>query len=251
MKRFCWFGTCAIALLLLQTACATYFQHQRQNVLRPQNEPQFTLMDFSRPIRMNPMEAGWYQYKFNREQRLQQEITFIQQDGRAMAQIESEASIARLFREVDIDIGKYPLIAWSWKIQTTFDGNQQPETTQGGDDHPARIILIMESATGDQRELELVWGNRLPIAELFMIDTAAHYVVRSGVQVGQWFDEQIDIWQIYQRVWPDDGLARITDIGIAGDSDQSQQKTLAFIANLRMIRQPIRSNRSISRYRSP
>ena len=220
----------------ISASCATYFQDQRQNVLIPEKEPQVTIMDFSRPIATNPMEPGWYQYKFNRKQRSLHQIRFTKKAGKNVAELKSDNSIARLYREVDIPLEDYQTLSWDWMIETPIALKKVSEKLRDGDDHPARIHLSLITENGEHRELELIWGNELTKPEFFSVEGLPHYVVRGGSQTNQWFSEAVNVWELYKQLWPDDGTARITDIGISADSDQTKQKTLSFIANLKVIR---------------
>jgi hypothetical protein len=39
--------------------------------------------------------------------------------------------------------------------------NASYERTREGDDHPARLFLVFRTPTGEERRMEIIWGNEL------------------------------------------------------------------------------------------
>jgi hypothetical protein len=118
-------------------------------------------------------------------------------------------------------------------IDSTLD-----ERTRAGDDHPARLFISFRNAAGQKRSMEVVWGNRLLGAgDYKVIGDFPHYVANGGnANVGRWHAEQIDLLGIHRKLWPDDGPARVTDIGLFCDSDDTGGASIAWFADVRMKR---------------
>ena len=84
-----------------------------------------------------------------------------------------------LFRQVDIDLAAYPMLAWRWYIElpikSPFD-----ERTREGDDHPARLLLQFITDRGEKRAMEVIWGNRLKPGDYKYIGGFPHFVADAG-----------------------------------------------------------------------
>jgi hypothetical protein len=51
-----------------------------------------------------------------------------------------KAALTFLERTVDIDIKKYPVVSWKWKVENILRGID--ERTMEGDNHPVRIFFV-------------------------------------------------------------------------------------------------------------
>ena len=62
-------------------------------------------------------------------------------DGdRRVLRAESRKAASGLYKEVDLDPRKYPVLRWSWKIEGTIPkGNGR---TKEGDDYAARVYVV-------------------------------------------------------------------------------------------------------------
>jgi len=106
-----------------------------------------------------------------------------------------------LFREVDIDLAAYPMLAWRWFIELPIH-SPLDECTREGDDHPARLLLRFITDRGEKRAMEVIWGNRLKPGDYKYIGGFPHFVADAGDdRVGRWLDERIDLARFYAKIW--------------------------------------------------
>lgn len=206
----------------------------RVGVLTPRGEGEFTLMDFSRPFPLDPPPAGWWHRKF--WTRAPMLMSFAVKDGVGALRMETKASASMLFRFVDVAIADWPVLRWRWFIErpivTPLD-----ERTREGDDHPARLFLTLATGKGERRAFEIIWGNRLRRGETKYIGTFPHYVADGGdANVGTWRDEEVDLAAVTKMFWPDGETARLTEIGLFCDSDDTGTSSIAWAADLRVAR---------------
>ncbi len=216
-------------------SCATYYHETRVNVLSPTHKAdELIIMNFSKDKGLNSMQPGWYNIFPNGQSSRRKTIPFVEVDGKSCAELKTRASVTNLFREVDIPVDQFPILSWEWSvvqhIASTLD-----ERTIEGDDHPIRIIITLETTSNAQKELEFVWGNEITAPQLIMVDASPRFVVRGGTSRG-WFTERINLLELYEKYWPQEEPIRITDIGIASDTDQTHSESLSYIANLRVSR---------------
>ena len=192
-------------------------------------------MDFAQPIPLDPLPRGWAHRTFWTRPPMQ--ISFGRKDGVAAIRLATKASASMLMRAVDIDLQAHPLLAWRWYIEQPIE-SAIDERTHAGDDHPARFFLTFQTATGEKRNMEIVWGNKLLHAgDYKFINGFPHYVANGGNgNTGRWQAEQIDLLAIYKKLWPDAAPARLTDIGLFCDSDETGGASVAWFADVQMKR---------------
>src|SRR3989442_724563 len=142
-----------VALAFL-TACDR--ARERTNVLTGRGEPELTVMDFSAPFSLDPPPAGWYHRTFWTRGPMQ--MAFAVKDGVPALRFETRSTASMLFRHVDLDLADYQFLIWRWYIEKPIE-SPLDEHTREGDDHPARLFLVFQTATSEERRMEIIWGN--------------------------------------------------------------------------------------------
>ena len=207
---------------------------ERTNVLEAHGEPTIVAMDFARPMALDPVPAGWYHRTF--WTRSPMTMSFAVKDGVPALRLETHASASMLFRHVDIGLAQYPTLTWRWFIERPID-SPLDERTREGDDHPARLFLAFRTTSGAARNMEIVWGNRLHRGDYKVIGGFPHYVADGGDEnVGRWQRETIDLAAIYRTIWPDAAPARLQEIALFCDSDETKSSTVAYFADVALAR---------------
>lgn len=225
-------GPVLLAVAALLAGCGE--GRDRANVLTSKGEPEVTVMDFSAPFPLDPPPPGWYHRKF--WTRSPMRMQFAAKDGVAALRFETRSSASMLFRHVDLDIGEYRFLVWRWFIERPIE-SERDEKTRAGDDHPARLFLVFRTAAGDERRMEIIWGNRLVAGDYKYIDGFPHYVADGGSEnVGRWRTATVDLLQVYRHIWPDGAAARLVNIGVFCDSDETAGHTVAYFADVKMRR---------------
>lgn len=212
----------------------------RSHVLVPDGAAEFVLMDFSRPFPLTPPPPGWLHRTF--WTRPAATFAFAEKDGVAALKVETRASASMLFRHVNVDLARYPVLAWRWFIEQPIE-SPLDERTREGDDHPARFFVHFLSPTGEARNMEIIWGNTvLKAGDYKFLGTFPHYVANGGQEnVGRWHDERIDLAAIYRRLWPQDGngsdaAPHLVDIAIFCDSDETGARSIAYFTDVKVVR---------------
>lgn len=190
-----------------------------------------TLMNFDRPFPLDPLPAGWRQRTF--WTRPAMKFGFAVKDGVHALRCTTDRSASMLFRAVDFDIGIRPILTWRWYIERGIT-SAADERTHKGDDHPARLFLVFRTAAGDERRMEIVWGNRIAApGTIYRIKDFPHYVADGGnAHMRQWRDEAVDLGAASRLIWPDDRVTRLTDIALFCDSDDTGGRTVAYFGSI-------------------
>lgn len=231
-----WCAAFAVALLTFAlTACSSGVD--RSAAARAAGDaPSVVVMDFSRPIDLAHLPPGWVHRTFWTRPPMQ--MSMGKKDGVPAIRLATDASASMLMRAVDIDLQRYPHLAWRWLIEKPID-SAVDERTHEGDDHPARLFISFRNAEGDKRSMEVIWGNRLLGAgDYKFIGKFPHYVANGGnANVGKWAAEDIDLRAIYRKLWmDDDGPVTVTDIGLFCDSDETGGSSIAWFSGVSMHR---------------
>ena len=217
---------------LLLTSCSGGDFGERTDVIAPDGSAEISIMDFSDPPSLDPMTPGWFHKTFFWHGPM--DIEFLEKDGRAAVKLSTDDSASMLIRHVDIDLEAYPLLSWQWFIEQPIKSDTD-EQTSNGDDHPARVSIIFETASEERRAMEIIWGNRMAGRDYKYINTFPHYVARGGDQnVGAWHDETINLLDIYRTIWSDQAPVNMTIIGLSCDSDDTDTRSIAYFADVHM-----------------
>lgn len=250
-------ATSSLLIVVLFSASMVYYRARvtpapRDNVLTPdetgqrataqnadaQSTPEtgngehtVTVMDFSRPMALDPPPTGWWHRRFLT--RAPMAMTFGRVGGRHALRLATDDSASMLFRYVDIELQRYPLLRWSWLIEDPIETGED-ETTRAGDDHPARLFVRFEDSAGRSRSLEIIWGNDLRAGDRKFIGGFPHYVANGGdSELRRWQQEEVNLLELYQEFWPDaDPVARITDIALFCDSDETGDDSVAWFGQV-------------------
>ena len=213
----------------------------RTSPMTPDGSPSFAVMDFSKPISLDPPADGWFHRIFRTSEPM--EISFVEKDDRASIRLATQGTASMLFRFVDVPINDYPLLQWEWLIEqgilTDLD-----ERTSEGDDHPARLYLKFESGSGDEHNMEIIWGNEhlgagdwLRLSFFGGFFEFPHYVANGRTEnVGIWHREEVDLSALFTELWGDADGARLVGIALFCDTDQTGSKSVAYFSDVRLAR---------------
>ncbi len=226
-------GRLAVLIAAALVACGPN-SGARTNVLEPHGEPEIVVMDFARPMPLDPPPAGWHHRTF--WTRGPMTLSFAVKDGVPALKMATRGTASMLFRHVDIDLAQYPTLTWRWFIEQPIT-SPRDERTRDGDDHPARLFLTFRTAAGAARNMEIVWGNRLHRGDYKYIGSFPHYVADGGDEnIGRWLRETVDLAAIYRTVWPDAEPAHLHEIALFCDSDDTGGATVSYVADVALRR---------------
>lgn len=142
----------------------------------------------------------------------------------------STAAASGLFKEITVDLEQTPYLHWSWRIGSTFKGND--ERSKAGDDYPARVYVVVSGGLlfWRTRAVNYVWsshqaeGAEWPNA---FTDNARMVAVRSGVaDVGRWVQERRNVREDLRRLFGED-ISHIHAVAVMTDSDNTGQAAMA------------------------
>ncbi|MCB1671625.1 MAG: DUF3047 domain-containing protein, partial [Pseudomonadales bacterium] len=101
-------------------------------------EQELTVMDFTRPMPLDPPPDGWWHRRFLTRRAM--DLSFGSIGGEQALRLATDNSASMLFRFVEVPLDRYPLLAWRWLIEDPIESDRD-ELTRAGDDHPARLFI--------------------------------------------------------------------------------------------------------------
>jgi hypothetical protein len=180
-------------------------------------------------------------------------------DGRRALRVDVQSSYANLVHTLSAASAAATL-AWSWRLDTP---NPKADLkTKGGDDVALRVclsfdlpldrlgfferesLLIARSASAQAlptATLCYVWDSHLAPGTVLTnaYTRRVRYIVLRGPADGlaAWVDERRNIAADWHRAFGDESLEAppLTAVMVGGDGDNTQMKSLAFVADLRLL----------------
>ncbi len=175
--------------------------------------------------------SGWQSKAFAGETRY-----FLQnKDGRTALRADSNAAASGLYREVSIDLGKTPILNWTWQAGTMLTGTD--ERTRAGDDYAVRVYVVFSGGLmfWRTRAINYVWSNRQPIDSSWLnafTNNARMIAVESGpARLNQWVSEKRDVHADYRRLFGEKP-GRVDAVAIMTDTDNTRTTVTAWYGDI-------------------
>jgi hypothetical protein len=158
----------------------------------------------------------------------------VNQDGRRVLKAVSEKAASGLFKEVDIDLKKYPVLRWSWKVEGVLEKGDA--STKSGDDYPARIYIVFPAFLfWNTRGINYIWANKLPQGQAVPNAYASQIImvaVESGPEKsGQWVNEERNVYEDFKKLFGEEPPA-LGAVAIMTDTDQTGGRAVAYYGDI-------------------
>ncbi|WP_424946658.1 DUF3047 domain-containing protein [Candidatus Spongiihabitans sp.] len=218
-------GTLALGLLF---GCAG----EKPEPLVGNGEDALIVMDFSVAKPLHPLPNDWVKNEFFT--RVPMKYSFGTYQGVPAMRFETDNSASMLGRDLDIDLAQYPILTWKWLVEVPITSTVSEKLPEG-DDHPARLLVTLKTAKGEPRAFEIIWGNKeFRAGQYKVIGDFHHYTANGGDPklVGRWFEERLDLREIYRKIWKDGEQPRLTHIAVFCDSDETDTRSVAWFSHI-------------------
>ena len=174
---------------------------------------------------------GWNEESFKGHTQYQ----LISEADKKILQAKSYGTASGLFRKITIDLKKTPYLNWSWKIENTFQGND--EQSKDGDDYPARIYVVVSGGLffWKTKALNYVWSNNQKKGTNWdnaYTHNAKMIALRTGNnQAGQWLSERRNVREDLKQHFGKE-INEIHTVAIMTDSDNTQQQATSYYGDI-------------------
>jgi hypothetical protein len=174
--------------------------------------------------------AGWQPKRFRGET----SYSLVVDGERRVLKAHSRAAASGLYKEVDLDPAKYPVLRWSWKIGGTIPNGD--ERTKAGDDYAARVYIVFpRTLFWKTKAINYIWANRLPQGESLpnaFTSNAVMVAVESGNgKAGTWVAEERNVYEDYRALFGEDPPA-IGAVALMTDTDNTGGEAEAYYGDI-------------------
>jgi hypothetical protein len=175
--------------------------------------------------------AGWRERSFlgHTDYRL------VEQEGKTVLQARSKASASGMYREIEVDLTRTPILHWSWKTDSLIRDND--ERSRDGDDYPVRIYVVFSGGLRfwRTRAINYVWSSHQPQDSEWpnaFTDNARMIAVSAGSEgLGEWQSLQRDVLADYRRLFGS-APGRVNAVAIMTDTDNTGQQAVAWYGDI-------------------
>jgi hypothetical protein len=159
----------------------------------------------------------------------------VEQNGQTVVEARSRGQASAKYLEREIDLTDTPYLRWCWRVSAIHEGLE--ETTQAGDDYPARVYVARKAGLmpWQVQSVNYVWsstqsaGSDWPNA----FTSRAHLLALQGgeARVGEWVGEVRDVREDFARYF-DASPDHIDGVALMSDGDNAGVDATAWYANL-------------------
>lgn len=218
-------------LMLVLVSCNA--NDERVNVLGATSDASLLIADFSKPIKLSPIEPGWHHREFMFVSPM--DVSFEEYKAQSAIKLQTNDSASILRRYTDIPLKDFPILKWRWLIKQQIQ-SKVDETQGRGDDAAARLIIAFSDTAGDNHSFEIIWARQLKSGDRKFTHDYNHYVARGANDpLDRWLDDELDIEKLYKEFWPEKTGATITSIGVFSDTDNTAASSVAFFSRIELL----------------
>ncbi len=183
--------------------------------------------------------------------------SFVEEEGRWVVRADANASASGFTRRVDLDLKRYPILRWRWKVGGVLERGDVSQ--KSGDDYPARIYIAFKyepdrvgffkkakytaarAILGDLPigAINYIWASNAPQDGIYDNPFAGSFVkmiaVESGrTRVGEWIEEERDVYSDYVRAFGEDP-PRVEGVALMTDTDNTGESATAFYGDIEFL----------------
>jgi len=208
---------------------------------------------FSTAAEGNIPPAGWEPLVFSKITK-HNGYVFVKDGDVVVVKAASVAAASGLTHKAKIDLRKYPVIKWRWKVSNVIEKSNVAR--KDGDDYAARIYVTFayepdKISFGKKLKYKAgraLFGQDIPIAAINYIwesktpidtivdnaytDFVKMIVVESGKdKAGQWVDEERNLYEDYKKAFGTEP-PMVSGVAIMTDTDNTGESAIAYYGDI-------------------
>lgn len=158
----------------------------------------------------------------------------VEEDGRKVLKAVADNAASGLFKEAEIDLKKFPILRWSWKVEGVLAKGDA--ATKAGDDYPARIYIVFPAIfIWNTEGINYIWANKLPqgqaVPNAFTSNVIMLAVESGPGKAGQWVSEERNVYEDYKKLFGEEPPT-LGAVAIMTDTDQTGEKAVAYYGDI-------------------
>jgi hypothetical protein len=200
-----------------------------------------------------PAPSGWEPVKIT-DQKKPTEYKLVENDGHTVLAAKADAAATGLAQRIPIDVGKWPIVAWRWKISRLIGAADN--SVARTEDSPVRLVFefdgdkkklsfseraafsLAESISGRESHyasLMYIWSNKVPVGTVIpnpRTNRVQMVVASSGSGgVGAWQSLSRNVREDYKRAFGEDP-GRMIAYGVLTDTDNTGESVEAWYGDI-------------------
>jgi len=163
-------------------------------------------------------------------------VETVQERDRFAVRLESQKSSFALYRDVVVNLGKYPMLTWSWKVLKLPQGGDVRGAAT--DDEAAQVYVIIPRwphPTTTSEVIGYVWDSRAPVGLTLKsprADNVRLVVLQSGGEKrGRWISETRNVADDYRALFGKEPPT-VGRVAVMTDSNDTQSESEALFQDL-------------------
>lgn len=163
-------------------------------------------------------------------------LTIIPEGPSRVLRLISNNESSTIAKEVKVDVKRYPLLQWQWKIvKLPRGGDSRHKDT---DDMAAHIHVVFPRFPSAVRSriVGYVWDTTAPVGTITKSEktgTVTYVVVRSGSSdLGKWLTETRNVYEDYKRIYGELPGEQIGAIALQIDSNETKSSAESFFGKI-------------------
>ena len=165
------------------------------------------------------------------------DIRLIQDESRdaKVLRMRSEKASVSIYREVRLDLKKFPVLSWKWKVTKLPEGADARNVES--DDQAAGVYVVFPRFPIfiNSQFIGYVWETSVPEGTILRSrkNPMVHYiVVRSGIDnLGKWITERRNVMDDYRRVFGS-AVPRVGGVALMIDTDDTLSDAESYFAKV-------------------
>lgn len=165
------------------------------------------------------------------------DIRLIQDENRHanVLRLRSKKASVSIYREVKLDLEKFPVLSWKWKVTKLPEGADARKLES--DDQAAGVYVVFPRFPSfiNSRFIGYIWETSVPEGTILRSrkNPMVHYiVVRSGVDdLGKWITERRNVLEDYRRVFGTEA-PKVGGIALMIDTDDTLSDAESYFAKV-------------------
>jgi hypothetical protein len=199
------------------------------------------------------LPAGWEPVKIT-DQKKPTEYKLVDNGGTTVLAAKSEAAATGLAQRIPIDVDKWPIVEWRWKVSRLIDSADNAKA--GKEDSPVRLVFEFDGdkkklSLGDRAALSLaepisgrespyatlmyIWSNKVPVNTVIPNPrtTRVQMVVASSgpAGVGAWQPLSRNLREDFKRAFGEEP-GKLTAYGVLTDTDNTGESVEAWYGDI-------------------
>ena len=190
--------------------------------------------DWSRqPVGKTGIPEGWKGQNWGSPK---YDFTVITESPTRALHLKSRDEGSTVSKDVKVDVKRYPLLQWRWKVVTLPKGGDSRK--KDADDQGGQIYVTFPRfpSAVRSRVIGYVWDTTAPAGTVVRSEktgTVTYVIVRSGeAETGRWLTETRNVREDYKRIYGEEPGEEVGAVSVAIDSNDTHSAAEAYIGEI-------------------